>query len=99
MTYEEQFPKSAGPPPVPNYSGSKLLDAKEPVYILELDSGAFRAVWELLEAEANHRFPTHTTMSAARAYLRAVDSFRSCYWAKHPPEEPRRLKYRGKKSK
>jgi hypothetical protein len=93
-TYEEEFPRDQGPPPVASYGGPKVLDAREPVYILELDSGAFRALWELLEGEAKHRYPTKNIMAGVRAYLRAVDSFRSCYWAKHPPKTELRLKSR-----
>ena len=66
------------------------MEAKESVQALYLDSGAFRAVWELLEAEAKHRFPTHETYAFARAYLRAVQAMRDCYWANHEaPEAPK----------
>ena len=84
-TYEDQFPPHQRPPGIRNYGGRKALDAREPLYTLELDAGAFRAVWELLESEAKYRFPAKATLSAARAYLRAVDAFRSVYWAHNEP--------------
>jgi len=81
QTYEEQFPRHLGPPPVVNYTGPKLHNSTKPVYNIELDAGAFRALWELLEAEAKHRYPTHDVVPGARAYLRAVESFRRAFWA------------------
>jgi hypothetical protein len=97
--YEDQFPPEAGPPRVPNNTGTKLLDATKPHYTVDLDSGAFRALWELLEAEARHRFPAAPGISGYRAYLRAVESFRDAYWSQNgntpAPLEPapsRRLK-------
>jgi hypothetical protein len=93
QTYEDEFPKHLGPPPVVNYTGAKLCDSTKPVYTVELDAGAFRVLWELLEAEAKHRYPTHRSMSAARAYLRAVQVFRTAFWAVNEvpaaPETPR----------
>jgi hypothetical protein len=85
VTYEDEFPPDRRPPAVQNYRGAKLLEARKPPYTVELDAGAFRAVWELLEAEAKHRFPTRNGMASARAYLRAVGSFRAVYWEKNPP--------------
>ena len=102
VTYEEHFPPAFSPPLVPPGSGSKVLEAKESVQALYLDSGAFRAVWELLEAEAKHRFPTHETLSGTRALLRAVADFRTAYWATHevpdpgPVVKPSRLVRRGR---
>lgn len=88
-SYEEEFPSHLGPPPVANGTGAKLLDATKPTYLLQLDAGAFRIVWELLEADARHRFPTRSAMSAVRASLRGVEAFRKCYWAHHEaPEAP-----------
>lgn len=87
--YEAQFPPTLpGPPPVVNYGGPKILDALKPIYTVELDAGAFRAVWELLEHEARLRFPTRAAMSSARAYVRAVQSFRSVYWTENEPPAP-----------
>jgi hypothetical protein len=99
--YEDDFPRRLGPPPVPNYSGRKILDATKPVYTVELDSGAFMALWEHMEAEAKFRFPTHADMAGARAYLRVVAALRRTYWANHepPPPEPkpvRKLVRRGR---
>jgi hypothetical protein len=86
--YEDECPKHLGPPPVPNYTGAKLFDAKKPTYTVELDAGAFMAVWEHMESEARHRFPTRGTMAHARAYLRAVKSLRDAYWKEHSPPPP-----------
>jgi hypothetical protein len=88
-TYEDAFPRHLGPPPVPNYTGKKLHDATKPTYLLQLDAGAFMAVWEHMEAEAKHRFPVASTISTYRAYLRAVESFRKCYWSHHEPPDPK----------
>jgi hypothetical protein len=98
-TYEEQFPKHLGPPPIPNGGSVKLHDNKKPTVTLEIDSGAFMAMWEHMEAEAKHRFPTHETYAFARAYLRAVQAMRDCYWANHEPPQPpvRKLVRRGRK--
>ena len=92
--YDDEFPPHLGPPPVGNYEGRKVLDTRQPVYGVDLDAGAFRAIWELLESEARHRYPTKDTMSSAQALLRAVDSFRDAYWAEHAPplpEPPKKL--------
>jgi len=93
VDYHDEYPKHKGPPPVPNYQGDKMVKVREPVYVVELDAGAFRALWELLESDAKRRFPTRSTYPWVTALLRAVDSFRSAYWAKHPDEipKPRRL--------
>ena len=89
-TYEEQFPKHLGPPPIPNGGSVKLHDNTKPTITLEIDSGAFMAMWEHMEAEAKHRFPTHETYAFARAYLRAVQAMRDCYWANHEaPDAPK----------
>lgn len=102
--YEDEFPRYLGPPPVPNNTGQKLHDATKPTYILKIDSGAFMAMWEHMEAEAKHRFPTHSTYAHVRAYMRAVQAMRDCYWANHeapdPPGTParRRLVRRGQKN-
>lgn len=95
--YEDDFPKHLGPPPVPNYTGAKLHEARTPTYLVQLDAGAFMALWEHMEAEARHKFPTHGTFAHVRAYLRVVEALRKTYWAHHeapdPPEEkqPRKL--------
>jgi hypothetical protein len=102
-SYEEEFPSYLGPPPVANYTGAKLLDATTPTYLLQLDAGAFRAVWELLEGEARHRFPTRSAISGVRAYLRGVEAFRKCYWAHNEapeaPEPVRKLVRKGSRSR
>lgn len=88
MLYEDQYPKHLGPPTVVNHTGRKLLNATKPLYPVELDAGAFRAVWELLEGEARHRFPTHEALSGTRALLRAVEAFRQTYWSLNEPPAP-----------
>jgi hypothetical protein len=94
-TYEDDLPRHLGPPPVPNHTGSKLHDSTHPTYTVELDNGAFHAMWEHMEAEARHRFPTRNTYAHARAYLRAVAALRKAYWGDNPPPppspEPRKL--------
>jgi hypothetical protein len=96
--YEEQYPKHLGPPPIPNGKAGKLHDSTKPTYLLQLDQGAFMAVWEHMEAEARHRFPTRETYAFARAYLRAVQAMRDCYWSNHEaPEKPPRKLVRGPK--
>jgi hypothetical protein len=93
-TYEDEFPRYLGPPPVPNYTGAKLHKATKPTYTVELDSGAFMALWEHMEAEAKHRFPARETLATAQAYLRAVIALRQTYWLTHEqppaPESPKR---------
>jgi hypothetical protein len=86
-TYEDQFPPHLGPPRIPNGKGTKTLSATKPSVVVTLDAGAFRAVWELLEGEAKHRFPAADAITGYAAYLRAVDSFRESYWAQNeaPP--------------
>lgn len=87
-TYEDQFPPHLGPPRVANGTGKKLLEATKPTYTVELDAGAFRALWELLEGEAKHRFPAASTISGFAAYLRAVPVFRDAFWAQNEPPPP-----------
>jgi len=87
--FEDEFPRHLGPPPVANYTGAKLHDATKPVYTVELDAGAFMALWGHMEAEAKHRFPVRESMSYVRAYLRAVTALRKSYWAANPaPDAP-----------
>jgi hypothetical protein len=88
-TYEDEFPKDLGPPFVVNYTGHKIANATKPVYTVELDSGAFRALWELLEKEGKHRFPARGTISSYAALLRAVAAFRKTYWSVNEPPGPK----------
>lgn len=76
-TYAEMFPPAEGPPPVANYQGRKVLAAAQPRFELTLDSGAFRAVWELVEATAKARWEVRGSMASAAAYVRAVEAFRA----------------------
>jgi hypothetical protein len=88
-TYDDEFPPDLGPPFVKNHTGTKMLEEKGPTYTVELDAGAFRALWELLEAEAKHRFPASPAITGYRAYLRAVTAFRKTYWAVNDPPGPK----------
>src|SRR5215467_3443583 len=88
-TYEDEFPPELGPPPVPNYQGAKIVKATKPVYTVEIDAGAFHALWELLEKEGRHRFPARNTIASYEALLRAVKSFRSAYWSVNEPPAPK----------
>jgi len=87
-TYEDDFPRYLGPPPVANYTGEKLTADGPPTMLVQLDQGAFWALWELLEKEAKHRFPAAKAISSYAALLRAVKSFRTCYWSHNVPPEP-----------
>jgi hypothetical protein len=90
-TYEEEFPKHLGPPPVPNYYGDKVVKVRQPVYTIELDAGALRAVWELLESESKRRFPTRSTYLWVEALLRGTAAVRAAYWSLNEPPPRRRL--------
>jgi DNA-binding NtrC family response regulator len=88
--YHDQFPRADGPPPVENYTGAKLFnDVKGTVTTIKLDPGAMRAVWEVLEAEAKRRYPSHA-MPGTGALLRAVEAFRTGYWDVHEKPAPKR---------
>jgi hypothetical protein len=56
--------------------------------LVQLDAGAFYALWELLEKEAKHRYPASKAISAYGAYLRAVEAFRKTYWSHNVPPDP-----------
>lgn len=79
QAYDELFPRDEGPFRIENYTAKIVLDQLEPEITVHLDWGAFRRLWEILESEARRHYPTHETMSTARAELRAVKSFRSAY--------------------
>lgn len=81
--YHEDFPKIEGPPSIGNNTSTKVFSAKTPVYTIELDAGAMRAVWEVLESEAHRRYPVRSTMTHVQALIRGVESFRAAYWAKN----------------
>lgn len=93
--YEDEYPRYLGPPPVPNHTGAKLHDSIHPTYTVQLDNGAFHALWEHMEAEARRVFPTRGTYASTRAYLRAIEALRKAYWGDNPPPpptpEPRKL--------
>jgi hypothetical protein len=92
-TYDDDYPRHLGPPPVPNHTGRRIYNTLKPTHTVELDAGAFRAVWEHMEAEARRRFSRREELASARAYLRAVAAFRTAYWARHePPEQPTPVK-------
>jgi hypothetical protein len=85
-----EFPRRDAPPPVPNYQGPNYMDARVPIYRMDLDAGAFRAVWELLEAETKHRYPTKKIMHATQACCRALIEFRRVFWMQNVHEEPKK---------
>lgn len=95
--YHDQFPKSEGPPPVSHYDGPKILDATSPVIPVHLDAGAFRAVWELLEATTKAKYGAQS-MSSTKAYIRAVTALRNAWWEANVPEEVPRRKLTAVKS-
>lgn len=76
VSYEEAFPRDQGPPPLRNYEGKKVLKPQGEPITVELDPGAFRALWELVEATAKSRWEVRNSLSAAGAYVRAVEAFR-----------------------
>lgn len=79
--YHDQFPRSDGPPPViPNTGAAIFKNTKEPHYTVTLDPGAMRAVWEVIEAEAKRRYPSHSMVST-EALLRGVSALRNSYWS------------------
>ena len=88
VTYEDEFPKHLGHPVVAPGMGRKLHRATKPTYTVELDAGAFMAMWEHMEAEAKRRFPMHEIVATYDAYLRAVTALRQTYWATHEPPPP-----------
>lgn len=67
-----------GPPPIKAYTGAKVLSALTPTYEVKLDAGAFRAVWESVEA----RSKTGGTTTAREAFERARVAFRTAYWTR-----------------
>lgn len=73
-----------GPPPVPHGEGGKILAATDPVYDVSLDSGAFRAVWEIVESRSSKQ---NCGLEGDQALARARDSFRLAYWDKETSEE------------
>lgn len=60
---------------------------------MEIDEGAFRAIWELIEADCVQRYPARGTMTVVQARIRGVKAFRATYWASNEkptavPESP-----------
>lgn len=99
-SYHEEFPQHEGPPRLVTYTSSKIAKTTKPVYSLSLDAGAFRLLWELLEAEVKRRYPTRETMHTVQALIRAQHSMRDAYWAVNekpePPAPPAKPAKRGK---
>ena len=75
--YEDEFPPSEGPFKVGATVIQESFDRDEPVFVVELDYGAFRRVWEIVEENARNHYPTRETLSTARAEIRAVRAFRA----------------------
>jgi len=71
--YDRDFPRDEGPP-----SSGTLIDlsATKPTFTVTLDAGAFRVVWETIEADARRRYPMHGKMATADALARAVVALR-----------------------
>jgi hypothetical protein len=96
-SYAERFPPEGGPPPVANYTSAQVLtEAGDPVTVV-LDPGAFRAIWELVEATAKHRWDTRVFSLSAAAYIRGVEAFRAAVSgpapaASTPRERPRMIR-------
>lgn len=90
IAYEDEYPKHLGPPPVANYGAAKAMKATAltPTYIVELDEGALRRLWEIAEADSKMRFPTREIMHSVKAQLRAVDELRRVWWAHHDSPTP-----------
>lgn len=80
-TYEDLYPPEGGPFKIGDHLIRETMDRTEPHMVVSLDFGAFRRVWELVEAEAKRHFPTYESMSTARAELRAVEAFRKSWGA------------------
>lgn len=80
--YHDAFPKSEGPPPVRNYEGKAALAPSEDLIVVELDAGAFRALWEMAEARAKQQWEARNSMPSVAAYVRAVRAFREA-WKRH----------------
>lgn len=72
-----------GPPPVKPHTGAKILAAKDPIYSVPLDAGAFRAAWEVIEA----RQRANPSTQGEHALARARDSFRAAFWGQYETEE------------
>lgn len=81
VEYDTHFPKAEGPPPLKNYTYITSLKDDGHTVTIELDSGAFRAVWELVESQARARWGMN--MPSSKAYKRAVESFRAAWRAKN----------------
>lgn len=81
-SYREAFPRTEGPPPVSEGKYKKAFSPKEPSVTVSMDGGAFRAIWELVEAEATRKWETRNSMASSAAYVRAVQALREA-WRQH----------------
>lgn len=79
VDFSDVFPRSEGPPPVANYEGKKLLAPSKQTITVELDAGAFRAVWEMVEARAKQQWAARNVLPSAGAYVRAVKALREAW--------------------
>ena len=84
--YEDEFPPEQGPFKVGASVIRESFDRDTPSFVVELDFGAFRRAWEIIEEQARTHYPTHETLSTARAELRAVRAFRAA-WAPYARHE------------
>lgn len=85
--FRDAFPKEEGPPYVRNETGAGLLGPSPTLVMAEMDEGAYRAVWELIEAEAKRRWEARNSMASAGAYVRALTALREGWWATHSLED------------
>lgn len=77
------------PPSIPHGSGERIMKSTEPVYRVEIDSGAFRILWEIAESEAKKSWMKYKTTipEYCDAINRAVEAFRLTYESQGPEDE------------
>lgn len=86
-SFHDDFPRSEGPPSIPAYGSAKVVSATDKMYMVYIDEGAFRALWELIEADCVQRYPARKTMTVVQARIRGAKAFRETYWARNPKAE------------
>jgi hypothetical protein len=81
MNYEDVYPKEWGPPPIKPGEARRVLASLTPKYDVVMDIGALQVVWELVEAEAKRKWPTHETLHGVQALLRGVEALRTAFFS------------------
>lgn len=73
------LPLKDGPPPVKQGEGTRLLESVSPLFVITLDAGTFRYVWEMVEGKARRDHQSYTNVSPAimRVSEEAVRCFRA----------------------